>query len=122
MSEGIKTYKYGILIILIFFILLFLWSPLFGHEKEDQAKTAARKAALNEFFGKSLCHECHGSTPTYSIKWGREGYDHSVHKNGGHAFYANGDDCQKCHTHEGFVKYGGKNVKIDPKSFINPSS
>jgi hypothetical protein len=103
-------------------MLLFLPFLLFAHDKEDPAKNAARKAALNEFFGKSLCLECHGSTPTYNIKWARAGYDRSLHKNGGHSFYSNGDECQKCHTHEGFVKYGGKDLKIDPKSFIKHPS
>ena len=122
MGDCIRIHKCCLSIFLIVCMLLFLPALLFAHDKEDPAKAAARKAALNEFFGKSLCLECHGSTPTYNIKSARTGYDFSVHKNGGHSFYANGDECQKCHTHEGFVKYGGKDVKIDPKSFIKHPS
>jgi len=78
MNECMKTYKYCISISLILCMLLFLPFLLFAHDKEDPAKTAARKAALSEFFGKSLCLECHGSTPTYNIKWARTGYDRSM--------------------------------------------
>ena len=122
MIGSIKSNKFWISILLIVCMLLFLSSLLPAHDEEDPAKTAARKAALNEFFGKSLCLDCHGPTPAHNIQWARAGYDHSVHKNGGHAFYSNGDECQKCHTHEGFVQYGGKNVKIDPKSYIKTPS
>ena len=85
---------------------------------EEPAKVAARKAALAAFFDKSLCQDCHGTQPVYNIRSARTGYDTSGHKNGGHSFYANGGDCIKCHTHEGFVKYGGKDVEIDSKEYV----
>ncbi len=78
------------------------------------------KAELFVFF-KDLCDACHGANPTHDIKSARAGYDLSGHKNNGNAFYANGDGCQKCHTHEGFIEYI-ETGKTDPQSFIkNPS-
>jgi len=77
---------------------------------------AADKAELFVFF-KDLCDDCHGSNPKHNIVWARAGYNHSGHKNNGNAFYANGDDCQKCHTHEGFVQYV-RTGKIDPESVV----
>jgi hypothetical protein len=45
----------------------------------------------------------------------------SGHKTIGNAFYANADDCQGCHTNEGFIERAKKG-KVDPKKFAsNPS-
>jgi hypothetical protein len=112
-----KTSK-GLKVFILTICFLFLVPGLLLADKEDPAKVAARKAALNDFFDKSLCKDCHGSTPIYNIRSARLGYNHSVHNNGGHSFYANGGDCIKCHTHEGFVKYGGKGAKIDSKEYV----
>jgi hypothetical protein len=78
---------------------------------------AADKAELIAFF-KDLCEDCHGGTRKHNLKFARFGYDESAHKKGGNSFYANGDGCQRCHTHEGFIEYL-KTGKIDPKSYIN---
>ena len=51
------------------------------------------------------CASCHGSDAEYSVASSRAGYELSIHKTGGNAFYSNGGGCQKCHTNEGFVKF-----------------
>jgi len=77
---------------------------------------AADKAELFIFF-KDLCDDCHGDNPKHNIVWARDGYNHSAHKMNGNASYANGDGCQQCHTHEGFVEYTTKG-KVDPKAYV----
>lgn len=56
------------------------------------------------------CADCHGPTPEYQIKGAQMQHQESGHylgfdKHGTHAWYANGDGCQQCHTHEGFVEF-----------------
>lgn len=94
---------------------------LFAETKEDAAKIAERKAALNAFFNKQLCGDCHGSNPVYNIRSARAQYDVSGHKTGGHAFYANGEVCMRCHTQEGFVTYL-KDGKVDEKGYVKMPS
>ena len=77
---------------------------------------AADVAELYVFFA-DLCNDCHGAKPKLPTYSARGGYDYSGHKNNGNAYYANGDGCQQCHTHEGFVEYLEKGA-IDPKSFV----
>lgn len=77
---------------------------------------SADVAELYVFFA-DLCNDCHGANPKYAIYSARGGYDHSGHKNNGNAYYANGDGCQQCHTHEGFLEYLEKGA-IDPKSYV----
>ena len=116
--SGCKKTSNVLEVVVLTMVFLFLVPGLLLANEEDPAKVAARKAALNAFFDKNLCQDCHGATPIYDIRSARTGYDTSGHKNGGHSFYANGGDCIQCHTHEGFVKYGGKNAKIDDKEYI----
>jgi len=67
------------------------------------------------------CLSCHGSEPEYPVLGVRSQYMTSGHKNNGNASYANGGECQQCHTNEGFVEYA-KTGKVDPKGFVaNPS-
>lgn len=81
---------------------------------------AVDKAELFIFF-KDLCDACHGANPTHNIESARAGYDLSGHKNNGHSFYANGNGCQKCHTHEGFTEFVETGT-IDPESFVKSPS
>lgn len=94
-------------------LLLVLPGLLLAEDKDLEA----RKTALKEFFSKGLCLDCHGAAAKYNIKSARAGYEHSVHKNGGHSFYANSDQCQRCHTHEGFIMHVNK-VKVEKDSYI----
>jgi hypothetical protein len=67
------------------------------------------------------CVDCHGSEPKYAIRGIRAQYLTSGHRTIGNASYANSDDCQRCHTSEGFIEFARKG-KIDPKKFVsNPS-
>jgi hypothetical protein len=102
--------------------LVFLGSGLlFADTKEDAAKIADRKAALNAFFDKQFCGDCHGSNPVYNIRSARAQYDESVHKTGGNAFYSNGGVCVRCHTQEGFIAYV-KDGQVDEKGYIKMPS
>lgn len=109
-----KIFSLGILVSCILCITIAL---VYAHEKHGDPNKQARKAALNAFFDKQLCNDCHGPNPVYNIRSARAGYDVSGHKKNGHAFYSNGEDCQRCHTHEGFVQYVTTG-KIDEKSII----
>ena len=80
---------------------------------------------LDGSFMKSDCVKCHGvSNPKYDMTYPISGYNDSAHKNGprvgevvggnvisygefegSNAMYCNAGGCEKCHTHEGFVKY-----------------
>ncbi len=80
-----------------FMVALVLVSvALAGCEKQD--------LSLSEILPKA-CVSCHGSDMEFPIANARAGYETSVHKAGGNAFYSNGGGCQKCHTNEGFVKF-----------------
>jgi hypothetical protein len=114
---GYSKKSKGLKVVILTICFLFLVPGLLLAD-EDPGKVAARKAALNAFFDKSLCQDCHGTTPIYNIRSARAGYDTSGHKNSGNSFYANGGDCIQCHTHEGFIKYGGTGAKIDDKEYI----
>lgn len=96
--------------------LLIAFGLASADEKADPNK-AARKAAMEAFFSKQFCADCHGTTPVYNIRSARAGYDASGHKNNGNAFYSNGEDCQVCHTHEGFVEFVATG-KVDEKSYV----
>ena len=74
-----------------------------------------RDLAISEILPKS-CASCHGSDAEYSIASARAGYELSLHKTGGNAFYSNGGGCQRCHTNEGFVKFV-KTGKADAEGF-----
>jgi len=51
----------------------------------------------------------------------RSQYQTSGHRTLGNASYANADDCQGCHTNEGFIQRA-KTGKVDSKKFVaNPS-
>jgi hypothetical protein len=113
-----KIMLMGVLIVFIFSLTFAMVSA--QGQKEDPNKQA-RKAAMDAFFDKQFCNDCHGPTPLYNIKSARASYDHSGHKNGGNAFYANGDGCQKCHTHEGFVEYVTTG-KVDDKGYVKMPS
>ena len=67
------------------------------------------------------CAACHGAETKYPVRGVRSQYLTSGHRTLGDASYANGEDCQKCHTHEGFVEYA-RTGKVDVKKVIaNPS-
>ena len=67
------------------------------------------------------CVDCHGSESKYPVRGIRTQYLTSGHRTIGNASYANADDCQRCHTNEGFIEFVKKG-KIDPKKFVsNPS-
>jgi hypothetical protein len=61
---------------------------------------------------------CHGSETKYPARGTRTQYLTSGHKTIGNAFYANADDCQGCHTNEGFIERAKKG-KVDPKKFVS---
>ncbi len=67
------------------------------------------------------CLDCHGSEPKYPVRGNRTQYLTSGHRTIGNASYANSDDCQGCHTNEGFIERV-KTGKVDTKKFVsNPS-
>jgi hypothetical protein len=67
------------------------------------------------------CVDCHGSETKYLVRGTRTQYLTSGHRTIGNASYANSDDCQGCHTNEGFIEFVKKG-KVDPKKFVsNPS-
>jgi hypothetical protein len=67
------------------------------------------------------CVDCHGSQPKFPVRGIRSQYLTSGHRILGNASYANSDDCQGCHTNEGFIERA-KTGKVDPKKFVsNPS-
>jgi hypothetical protein len=67
------------------------------------------------------CVDCHGSEPKFPVRGIRSQYLTSGHHTLGNASYANADDCQGCHTSEGFVQRV-KTGTVDPKKFVsNPS-
>lgn len=113
-----QLFSLGIILSFVLCVAVFLVS---AHEKKSDPNKGDRKAALEAFFEKQACNVCHGPTPQYNIRSARAGYDESGHKNRGHAFYANGEDCQRCHTHEGFVQYVTTG-KIDEKSIVEMPS
>ncbi len=66
----------------------------------------------------TACTNCHSSTNAkYPFLGARARYELSGHKIIGDAAYANGQGCQKCHTHEGFVAFTQRG-EPDPKEFI----
>lgn len=67
------------------------------------------------------CVDCHGSETKYPVRGVRSEYLTSGHRTLGNASYANADDCQGCHTNEGFVQRV-RTGKVDTKKFVsNPS-
>lgn len=67
------------------------------------------------------CADCHGSETKYPVRGARTQYLTSGHRMIGNASYANSDDCQGCHTNEGFIEYAKKG-KVDTKKAVsNPS-
>ena len=67
------------------------------------------------------CVDCHGSEPKFPVRGVRSQYVTSGHRTLGNASYANADDCQGCHTNEGFIQRV-KTGKVDTKKFVsNPS-
>jgi hypothetical protein len=67
------------------------------------------------------CVDCHGSEPKYPVRGVRTQYLTSGHRTLGNASYSNSDDCQGCHTNEGFIERVKKG-KVDTKKFVsNPS-
>ncbi len=67
------------------------------------------------------CADCHGSETRYPVRGARTQYLTSGHRVIGNASYANADDCQACHTNEGFIEYAKKG-KVDTKKAVsNPS-
>lgn len=67
------------------------------------------------------CVDCHGSETKYPVRGIRSQYLTSGHRTLGNAHYANSDDCQGCHTNEGFVERV-KTGKVDVKKVVsNPS-
>src|SRR5215203_5766096 len=60
------------------------------------------------------CVDCHGSEPKFAVRGIRSQYQTSGHRILGNASFANSDDCQGCHTNEGFVERI-KTGKVDVK-------
>jgi len=73
-------------------------------------------AAQNSILPKQ-CVECHGAESKYGVRGARTQYATSGHKNLGNAWYANSDDCQGCHTNEGFIERAKKG-SVDVKKFV----
>lgn len=73
-------------------------------------------AAQNSILPKQ-CVDCHGTESKYGVRGARTQYATSGHKNLGNAWYANSDDCQGCHTNEGFVERANKG-RVDTKKFV----
>ncbi len=68
------------------------------------------------------CLDCHGAEAKYAVLGTRAEYLTSGHNTLGNASYANADDCQACHTNEGFIEWAKKG-KVDPKKYVaNPSA
>ena len=69
----------------------------------------------------NACVDCHGSESKFPVRGVRGQYVTSGHRTLGNASYANADDCQGCHTNEGFIQRV-KTGKVDTKKFVsNPS-
>lgn len=67
------------------------------------------------------CVDCHGSEPKFPVRGIRSQYQTSGHRTLGNFAYANADDCQGCHTNEGFIQRA-KTGKVDVKKHVaNPS-
>lgn len=81
---------------------------------------ATPTSQLNRTVMSPTCQGCHASNPKVPIKGARLGYNHSGHALNGNSWYANGDGCQQCHTHEGFVDFT-KNGKLTTAFIANPS-
>ncbi|MBM3419988.1 MAG: hypothetical protein FJY11_02520 [Bacteroidetes bacterium] len=61
---------------------------------------------INGTDGTAKCSACHNNSAVISAK--QLQYDNSQHANGEMAAYTNGrtsGDCQKCHTHQGFMEF-----------------
>src|SRR6185295_12306101 len=67
------------------------------------------------------CVDCHGSEPRYPVRGVRSQYLTSGHRTLGNAHYANADDCQGCHTNEGFIERI-KTGKVDVKKVVSNTS
>ena len=68
-----------------------------------------------------VCVDCHGSETKYPVRGIRSQYLTSGHRTLGNAHYANSDDCQDCHTNEGFIERV-KTGKVGAKKAVsNPS-
>jgi hypothetical protein len=81
---------------------------------------ASTSQAQSTVFPKA-CMDCHGSETKYPVRGARTQYLTSGHRTLGNASYANADDCQACHTNEGFIERA-KTGKVDTKKFVsNPS-
>lgn len=68
------------------------------------------------------CATCHGETADYPVLGAKAQYLESGHHLGfelesAHAFYANGNGCQSCHTHEGFVQTLATG-EVDTQGFV----
>ncbi len=116
MNGSIKTSRILKAVTLVVFFL-FLTPGLLFADEEDPATVAKRKAALAAAFSSNFCLDCHGATSKYNLRSARAGYDQSMHKNGENSFYANGGECMRCHTNEGFISYV-KTGKFDPKGYV----
>jgi len=67
------------------------------------------------------CVDCHGSETKFPVRGVRSQYLTSGHRTLGNASYANADDCQSCHTNEGFIQRVKTGI-MDPKKVLsNPS-
>lgn len=92
------------------FLALLLAAFLFPSDSEAQTSVLPK-----------ACVDCHGSETKFPVRGIRTQYLTSSHKTLGNASYANSDDCQGCHTNEGFIERL-KTGKVDPKKFVsNPS-
>ena len=89
---------------------LFIFSLMFPALAQSQASILQKP-----------CVDCHGSEPKYPVRGVRTQYLTSGHRTLGNASYANSDDCQGCHTNEGFIERA-KSGKVDTTKFVaNPS-
>jgi hypothetical protein len=80
------------------------------------AASAAQTAVLPQ-----ACRGCHGSEAKFAVLGTAAQYMTSGHRTIGNASYANSDDCQACHTNEGFIEFA-RSGKINPKKVVhNPS-
>lgn len=99
-------------------IVTFIFTALLlsACQSDDEGKTVG-------FVFPEECAACHGDDAEYQLKGAQMGYEHSGHALGferhdvPHAYYANAGDCQKCHTHEGFLEFVETGT-VDEDNFV----
>ena len=82
-----------------FLIIILMIASVASAAASSTGETQQRTVFLD------ACIKCHGDTPAYPMRGAVLEFETSGHRNNGNAHYANGNNCQQCHTHEGFVEF-----------------